>query len=195
MNNGQPSKTTRGNASPTEKSKPIPQLLRVIKFLNRHHRSDTVFELDYTRTINGCHTIISHGIIVEAFQIRGQFEHLSRSWRRHIFDCATDTCDRAMPEVYRDHCSPGGHLANGFRSQRSGKGAQFGRNGIAPPDPHFVVERCDAIDERKGTKMQPHAQVERAAAARCWRITILQNVSVVSKRGISETFSGGLNRS
>src|SRR2546423_13833322 len=33
------------------------------------------------------------------------------------------------------------------------------------------------------------------AAARCWRVTILQKVSVVNRRGISATFNGVLIRS
>src|SRR6516225_6690977 len=109
-----------------------------------------------------------------------------------------------MGKINRGHSRPCSKLAHGFSHERNREDLQFRRNSVLSAD-RTPLLRGDPVYERKGAKMAIHlawdvtgthaGRGSGTAVVRSCRITSLQNVSTVNRRGMSATLSGDLKRS
>src|SRR6516225_3931174 len=110
-----------------------------------------------------------------------------------------------MGKIDRCHSGPCSKLAHGFRHERNREGVHLRRDSIMAADRTSCLQGGDPVYKRKGAKMAIHLVWDvtgthagrgvGTAVVRSWRITSLQNVSTVNRRGMSATLSGDLNRS
>src|SRR5262245_28853028 len=137
----------RNCAWTAKQRKPIPDGLRVIKFIERDHGTYTMVQPDQWRAIGPRASAVSHCVGVHTLEFSGEFQHLPQADRRQKIDARGEASERSAFEIDGRHGCPRGELPNRFGDERGGKSVKPPRNGVAAADAYSRLDRADSVHE------------------------------------------------